>query len=37
MLYDSDRTPVLHRVLLVDDDDAVRAMMTKALELKGLR
>ena len=24
-----------HRVLLVDNDDAVRAMMTRALELKG--
>ena len=26
---------VSHRVLLVDNDDAVRAMMTGALELKG--
>ena len=28
-------SPVLHRVLLVDDDDAVRAMMTATLERKG--
>jgi len=27
--------PVLHRVLLVDDDDAVRAMMSATLERKG--
>src|SRR5271167_4751101 len=27
--------PVLHRVLLVDDDDAVRAMMNATLEHKG--
>ncbi|MHB8217871.1 MAG: response regulator [Candidatus Sulfotelmatobacter sp.] len=27
--------PVLHRVLLVDDDDAVRAMMSATLEHKG--
>jgi DNA-binding response OmpR family regulator len=26
---------IAHRVLLVDNDDAVRAMMTRALELKG--
>src|ERR1017187_3991286 len=26
---------VAHRVLLVDNDEAVRAMMTRALELKG--
>lgn len=28
-------SPVLHRVLLVDDDDAVRAMMSATLERKG--
>src|ERR1035438_124705 len=28
-------THVAHRVLLVDNDEAVRAMMTQALELKG--
>src|ERR1039457_4345982 len=28
-------THVAHRVLLVDNDEAVRAMMTRALELKG--
>jgi len=28
-------TQIPHRVLLVDNDDAVRAMMTQALELKG--
>ena len=27
--------PIVHRVLLVDDDDAVRAMMTATLEHKG--
>jgi DNA-binding response OmpR family regulator len=27
--------PISHRVLLVDDDDAVRDMMTRTLELKG--
>jgi CheY-like chemotaxis protein len=28
-------SPVLHRVLLVDDDDAVRGMMSATLERKG--
>jgi CheY-like chemotaxis protein len=29
--------PIRHKVLLVDDDDAVRDMMTVTLEHKGLR
>jgi CheY-like chemotaxis protein len=28
-------TPATHRILLVDDDDAVRAMMNATLERKG--
>jgi DNA-binding NtrC family response regulator len=35
VLYDSDRTPYAHEVLLVDDDDAIREMMTATLEQKG--
>ena len=36
MPYDSDRTAtVAHKVLLVDDDDAVRAMMNATLEHRG--
>ena len=33
--YDSDRTNRAHKVLLVDDDEAVRAMMSATLESKG--
>jgi DNA-binding response OmpR family regulator len=32
---DSSEKPVSHKVLLVDDDDAVREMMTRTLESKG--
>jgi DNA-binding NtrC family response regulator len=32
---DSIPQQITHRVLLVDNDEAVRAMMTRALELKG--
>src|SRR6202167_3047238 len=32
---DSSENPVSHKVLLVDDDDAVREMMTRMLESKG--
>src|ERR1700682_285862 len=33
----STRRPTIHRVLLVDDDDAVRDMMTQSLESKGFK
>jgi CheY-like chemotaxis protein len=33
----SDQSQVAHRVLLVDDDGAVRGMMSEMLERKGLQ